>query len=225
MNRLQVLAVASLALLSGLAPQLCAQDFEALAKDVAQELAGRQYDKVEARFDATMASAMPLEKLRSVWEATAAQVGALKTVKSARSAEMQGYHVVTLACDFEKSPLNLRLVFDKDGKVAGFFIVPPAAAGILPTTLTRALSTRSTLRLAPSRGNCRARSPSRSARDRSPPSCWCRGQARTMRTRPLGRTSPLRTWPGAWPAAVSSCCGTRKEPTNTLRSIRRRWGT
>ena len=65
MNRLQVLAVASLALLSGLAPQLCAQDFEALAKNVAQELAGRQYDKVEARFDATMASAMPLEKLQN----------------------------------------------------------------------------------------------------------------------------------------------------------------
>jgi dienelactone hydrolase len=128
MNRLRVLAVASLALLSGLAPKLCAQDFEALAKDVAQELAGRQFDKVEARFDATMASAMPLEKLRTAWEATAAQVGALKTVKSARSVEMQGYHVVTLACDFEKAPLNLRLAFDKDGKVAGLFLVPPAAA-------------------------------------------------------------------------------------------------
>ena len=128
MNRLLVLVVASLGLLSGLAPQLCAQDFEALAKDVAQELAGRQYDKVEARFDATMASAMPLEKLQTFWDATAAQVGALKTVKSARSVETQGYHVVTLACDFEKAPLNLRLVFDKDGKVAGFFLVPPEAA-------------------------------------------------------------------------------------------------
>jgi dienelactone hydrolase len=128
MIRLLVLAASSLALLSGLAPQLCAQDFEALAKDVAQELAGRQYDKVEAQFDATMASAMPLEKLRSVWEATAAQVGALKTVKGAKSVEMQGYHVVTLTCDFEKAPLNLRLAFDKDGKVAGFFFVPPEAA-------------------------------------------------------------------------------------------------
>jgi dienelactone hydrolase len=128
MNRVQVLATASLALLMGMAPQLCAQDFEALAKEVAQELAGRQYDKVEARFDATMASALPLEKLQTLWDSSAAQLGALKTVKGATSVEMQSFHVVTLACDFEKKPLNLRLAFDKDGKIAGLFLVPPAAA-------------------------------------------------------------------------------------------------
>jgi len=128
MTLVQVFAAATLALLLALAPQLCAQDFQALAKDVAQELVARQYDKVEARFDATMASALPLEKLQSIWDATATKVGALKTMKGATSVETQGYHVVTLACDFEKAPLNLRLAFDKDGKIAGLFLVPPAAA-------------------------------------------------------------------------------------------------
>jgi len=128
MIRFLVWAAATLALLTGLAVRLSAQDFEALAKDVAQELAGRQFDKVEARFDATMASALPLEKLQAVWDATSAKVGALKTVKGATSIETQGYHVVTLACDFEKAPLSVRLAFDKDGKIAGIFFVPPAAA-------------------------------------------------------------------------------------------------
>ena len=127
MNRIPVLAVASLALLFTLTPRLCAQDFEALAKDVAQELAARQYDKVEARFDSRMASAMPLEKLQSFWDTMLGQVGPFKAITSATSAEQQGYHMVVLNCTFEKGPLNLRLAFDKDSKIAGFSIVPPAA--------------------------------------------------------------------------------------------------
>jgi hypothetical protein len=127
MNRILALAAASLALLSTLSAEVWAQDFEALAKDVAQELAARQYDKVEARFDSRMASAMPLEKLQSFWDATLGQVGPFKAVTSTALAERQGYHVVTLTCAFEKSPLNLRLVFDKDSKIAGFFLAPVTA--------------------------------------------------------------------------------------------------
>jgi hypothetical protein len=132
MNRILVLAAVSLALLSTLVPELGAQDFEALAKEAVQELAARQYDKVEARFDATMSSAMPLEKLQSFWEAMLGQVGAFKSVTGTTKAEVQGYHVVTLTCSFEKSPLNLRLAFDKEGKVAGFFVVPAAAPWTAP---------------------------------------------------------------------------------------------
>jgi hypothetical protein len=132
MNRILALAAASLALLSTLAPAPGAQDFEALAKDVAQELAARQYDKVEARFDATMASAMPLDKLQSFWDATLAQTGPFKEVTSTALVERQGYHVVTLSCAFEKSPLNLRLAFDKNSKIAGFFLVPVAAPWTAP---------------------------------------------------------------------------------------------
>jgi hypothetical protein len=127
MNRIVPLAAASLALLLTLTLELCAQDFEALAKNVAQELAARQYDKVEARFDARMASALPLEKLQSFWDATLGQTGPFKAVTSTAMAERQGYHVVTLTCAFEKSPLNLRLIFDKDSKIAGFNLAPVPA--------------------------------------------------------------------------------------------------
>jgi hypothetical protein len=79
-----------------------------------------------------MASAMPLEKLRSFWDSTLGQAGPFKAVTSTASAEQQGYHVVTLTCAFEKGPLNLRLVFDKDSKIAGFFLVPLAAPWTAP---------------------------------------------------------------------------------------------
>jgi hypothetical protein len=131
-NRILALAVVSLTLLLTLSAEVCAQDFEALAKDVAQELAAQQYDKVEARFDARTASVMPLDKLQSFWVATLGQVGPLKAVTSTAMTELQGYHVVTLTCAFEKSPLNLRLAFDKDSKIAGFFLVPVAAPWSAP---------------------------------------------------------------------------------------------
>jgi len=132
MKRLLALAATALALLATMTLELRAQDFEVLARDVVQELSARQYDKVEARFDATMAAAMPLEKLQSFWDATLAQTGAFKAVTGVTSAELQGYHVVTLACAFEKAPLNLRFAFDKDSKIAGFFLVPAAAPWSAP---------------------------------------------------------------------------------------------
>jgi hypothetical protein len=138
MKRLLAWAAAALALLATITLELRAQDFEALARGVVQELSARQYDKVEAQFDARMAAAMPLEKLQSFWDATLAQTGAFKAVTGVTSAELQGYHVVTLACAFEKAPLNLRLAFDKGSKIAGFFLVPAAPPWAAPDYATPA---------------------------------------------------------------------------------------
>ena len=132
MKRLLAWAAAALALLATITLELRAQDFEALARDVVQELSARQYDKVEAQFDATLAAAMPLEKLQSFWDAILAQTGAFKAITHVTSAEQQGYHVITLACAFEKAPLNLRLAFDKGSRIAGFFLVPAAAPWTAP---------------------------------------------------------------------------------------------
>jgi len=132
MKRIFVLAAIWLALLSTLSAELRAQDFEALAKDVAQELAARQYDKVEARFDARVASALPLESLKSFWENMLSQQGDFKTVTSLASAQQQGYHVITLTCKFEKASLNLVLAFDKDSKIAGLHLLPVAAPWSAP---------------------------------------------------------------------------------------------
>ena len=157
MKRILASAAVALALLAAMTLKLRAQDFEALARDVVQELSARQYDKVEARFDATMAAAMPLEKLQSFWDATLAQTGAFKAVTGVTSAEYQGYHVVTLACAFEKAPLNLRFAFDKDSKIAGFSSSRLRLPGVLLLTRTPALSTSAASPLPAALGNCPAR--------------------------------------------------------------------
>jgi hypothetical protein len=55
-----------------------------------------------------------------------AQVGAFKQQGPARREQLQGYEIVLITCSFEKALLDARVVFDKEGKIAGLNFVPPA---------------------------------------------------------------------------------------------------
>jgi uncharacterized protein len=55
-----------------------------------------------------------------------AQVGAFKQQGPARREQLQGYEIVLITCSFEKTLIDARVVFDKDGKIAGLQFVPPA---------------------------------------------------------------------------------------------------
>jgi len=78
-------------------------------------------------FDETMLKAMPADKLAALWtKQLPAQVGAFKQQGPARREQLQGYEIVLITCSFEKTLLDARVVFDKDGKIAGLQFVPPA---------------------------------------------------------------------------------------------------
>jgi dienelactone hydrolase len=86
-------------------------DFQAAAKD----------------FDATMLKVMGPDKLEPLWtKQLPAQVGAFKQQGPARREQLQGYEIVLVTCSFEKALLDARVVFDKDGRIAGLQFVPPA---------------------------------------------------------------------------------------------------
>jgi hypothetical protein len=95
-----------------------------LGRAVATELSGRQLAKVEARFDGTMAAALPASRLEAIWDGLLAQVGAFRAIAGARVEEVQGYHVVFVTCQFEKATLDAKLVFDAQRRLAGLFFVP-----------------------------------------------------------------------------------------------------
>ena len=52
-----------------------AQDFEAIGKELINQLVARQFDKVEAQFDDQMKAALPPSKLPEVWDSLLAQAG------------------------------------------------------------------------------------------------------------------------------------------------------
>jgi fermentation-respiration switch protein FrsA (DUF1100 family) len=91
---------------------LVKEDFEAAARD----------------FDDTMKKVSPPDKLKEFWLEGKKRLGALKKQSGARTEKLKDYDIVYLPCEFEKVALDMKVSFDKDGKLAGFFFVPPQGA-------------------------------------------------------------------------------------------------
>src|SRR5271165_4672362 len=85
-----------------------AQDFEALGKEVVNELVARQFDKVELQFDEQMKAALPITKLPEVWDSILAQAGPFKSIVSSRVMEKQGLHAAIVTCEFERAMLDTK---------------------------------------------------------------------------------------------------------------------
>jgi dienelactone hydrolase len=105
---------------------LPAQDFTAQAKALAADLFARQFDKVTSQFTDKMTAAIPPAKLATMLDDLFSQTGSFRGIEGTRAEIQQGYHVVFVTCRFEKASLDLRLVFDAAGKLAGMFFAPSA---------------------------------------------------------------------------------------------------
>lgn len=78
-------------------------------------------------FDAAMLQALGPDKLEQLWKKEIpALAGPFKKQLGARQEACQGYEVVLVTCEFEKGPMDARVVFDKAGKIAGFGFAPVA---------------------------------------------------------------------------------------------------
>jgi hypothetical protein len=81
-------------------------------------------------FDATMTQAMPAPALKQTWEALVSQCGAFQKRAGFRTEKFQQYDITYVTCQFEKTALDAKVVFNAAGKISGLFFVPvqPAAA-------------------------------------------------------------------------------------------------
>jgi len=81
-----------------------------------------------ARFDSTMKSVLPEEKLREVWLTLQKQAGSFKQRLRARADTAGGYDMVFVTCHFEGADLDAKVVFNAERQIAGLFFVPSQAA-------------------------------------------------------------------------------------------------
>lgn len=86
-------------------------DFQAAAKD----------------FDDTMLKLSGPDKLAAFWKSVPAQMSPFKRQTAARRDTLGAYDIVLVTCEFEKQTLDARIVFEKDGKIAGFQFIPSLA--------------------------------------------------------------------------------------------------
>jgi dienelactone hydrolase len=110
------------------APRLQAQDFDAIGKGIVTQLVARQFDQVEAQFDAQMKAALPASKIPEVWDSILAQVGPFKNVVATKVTEKQGLHAAIVTCEFERATLDAKVYMDAQGQVKGLFFDPASNA-------------------------------------------------------------------------------------------------
>jgi dienelactone hydrolase len=104
-----------------------AQDFEALGKALVTQLVARQFDQVEAQFDAQMKAALLVTKLPEIWDSLLGQAGAFKSIVGIHVTESQGLHAAIVTCEFERTTLDAKIFMDAQGQVKGLFFEPASA--------------------------------------------------------------------------------------------------
>lgn len=94
------------------------------AREVIEMLNKGQFKEIISRFDSTMKKAAPEPRLRAIWTSLIGQTGKLQTEIGDTSFDFNGYNIVIVTCRFEKSKLDVKVVFDKDSEIAGLFFAP-----------------------------------------------------------------------------------------------------
>jgi dienelactone hydrolase len=75
-------------------------------------------------FDETVRKILPPEKVGATWKMITDQLGAFQKLTDVRAEKAGGHDFVYLTCRFAKQTVDLKVSFDKEKRIAGFFIVP-----------------------------------------------------------------------------------------------------
>lgn len=125
-----------LALGMALTPQMvAAQENDGLEKKAAEWLAflqAGQFDSAAVRVSPVARGSMGAEQLAMIWPQILERFGELEKTAPLNRTEQGGYVVIQLLGTFAKGAQTIRLAFDKDGLVAGFFVQDPPGGGPAP---------------------------------------------------------------------------------------------
>jgi dienelactone hydrolase len=97
-----------------------------------QQLAAGEFTAAAAGFDQTMQAAMPAAKLEQTWDQLLTQVGAFQQINGTRREEQSGYQIVYVTSQFEGMKLDVKVVYNAGGQIAGLFFQPSASVYLPP---------------------------------------------------------------------------------------------
>ncbi len=99
-------------------------DLTPLATEFVESLVKQDFANAVKNFDSTMKGMMSEEKLQEVWQGLLAQSGSFKKQTGVRQTQEQGFNIVFVTCEFEKSTLNIKVVFNNASEISGLWFVP-----------------------------------------------------------------------------------------------------
>lgn len=99
-------------------------DLTPLATEFVESLVKQDFANAVKNFDSTMKGMMSEEKLQEVWQGLLAQSGSFKKQTGVRQTQEQGFNIVFVTCEFEKSTINIKVVFNNANEISGLWFVP-----------------------------------------------------------------------------------------------------
>jgi len=99
-------------------------DIADLAEEFIADMHAEDFNSAVSFFNADMKKAMSERKLQQNWEAVLAQQGAYEGEIEKHIEESGDYRAVNIITDFAAGPINIRVVFDGDNRVAGLWFQP-----------------------------------------------------------------------------------------------------
>jgi hypothetical protein len=101
---------------------------EQRARHFVSLLAQQEFQKATADFDGSMKAAAPPDRLKAIWMDLLNTAGAYRETKGARTEPFQQYRFVFVTCRFERRLIDVKVVIDQAGRIAGMFFVPAQPA-------------------------------------------------------------------------------------------------
>ncbi len=95
------------------------QDAEARARAIVAALVAGDFAKVEAQYDEQMAKLLAPGALGTSWKNSAQQLGPFESIASVQTQQIGTNQMAVAACVFKNYTLNLRVVFNEKGQLAG----------------------------------------------------------------------------------------------------------
>jgi len=115
-------------------------DLDTLAITFVNLLEEGKFEDAAELFNEQMAEALPPQELEAAWNDLTGRIGEFKEITEVKVTEEKGYRVVYATCDFAKTALDVKIVFDDDGKIAGLWFVP-ATEGLHPIYIAALIAT------------------------------------------------------------------------------------
>ena len=107
--------------------------FVEIATELVDGLRTGKNAEVRATFDAAMMEAVPNDAaVGGVWAQMEGNLGEFKRVMGTREMDQGPHHVVLVTCEFERSPMDVKVIFDADRKVGGIRLVAPSSDAFGP---------------------------------------------------------------------------------------------
>ncbi len=92
------------------------------AEEFVKLLAKGDFSHAVMEFDSTMHTVMSEEKTKELWNSLVSQIGHFKKEIGARKERHKQYDIVFITCEFEKSSIDVKIVFNREKEISGLLV-------------------------------------------------------------------------------------------------------